>query len=260
VVYHGVNTERFWPVSPQRPIVLRTGKDLVVLRSKAECKSFFGGNPAHTWLFRADRNMPRKCYWTLFAGVAPVLAAHPDTFLIYHAKTIDGGGNLDVEKSHFPPQIAAKMISTGIHDAAGGARIELLNVLYNAADLYCSTSAEGFGLTIAEAMACGVPAVGLHFSSVPEVIGNDTGEPGQGAGGVTVAVGRLTRNIYAHFWAEPDIEAYSRAVEFLVSHKMRRLALGFGAVEHVTKAFSWETAARQFADIIGASVREEIAA
>lgn len=67
LVYHGVNTEDFWPVSAARPIRLGA----TVLRSRDECKSFFGGDPRTTWLLRTDRNMPRKRYASLFRALVP---------------------------------------------------------------------------------------------------------------------------------------------------------------------------------------------
>jgi len=178
--------------------------------------------------------------------------------MVYHCKTIDGGGDLEDEKSHYPAHIAAKMISTGIHDSVGGAPRELLNVLYNAADLYLSTSAEGFGLTIAEAMACGTPAVGLHYSSVPEVIGNLTGEPGPGAGGITVPVGMLVENQYSHFWAGIDEPAFTRAVERLIRHPKQIRQLAITATAHVNRTFTWQKAAAQMSELF--AVRQEIAA
>lgn len=45
---------------------------------------------------------------------------------------------------------------------------------YQAADLFVYPSLyEGFGLPVAEAMACGVPVVTSNISSLPEVVGND---------------------------------------------------------------------------------------
>ena len=263
------SSKKFWPVSSTRPIVLNDGEKLTVLRSRDDCRRFFGGKPEHVWLFRADRNMPRKRYGSLFRSVAPLLAKHPDLFMVYHCKTIDGGGDLEDEKSKFPPHVAAKMISTGIHDAVGGAPVEILNVLYNAADIYCSTSAEGFGLTIAEAMACGLPAVGLHYSSVPEVIGTVDGKPIEtpdgtytaGIGGMTVPVGTLVENQYSHYWAGVKERVYTHAVDYLVAHKQKRQQLGLMASGHVNRTFTWEQAAAQFSELAHqASIPAEIAA
>jgi glycosyltransferase involved in cell wall biosynthesis len=255
VVYHGVDTETFYPVSPERPIVMPMQGGLTVLRSKNDCKRFWGADHNRTWLFRSDRHMPRKRYSSLFRALAPVLMRNPDVDLVYHCRTSDQGGNLDDAKSKFRPDIAARMISTGLNDQFGGVDRRALNALYNAADIYVSVSAEGFGLTIAEAMAAGVPAVGLGYSAVPEVIGAEVPDPWtepyvEGAGGLIVRPGGLVDNPYDHFWAAVDEQAFGQAVEHLVAHRKRRRELGWLASRHVATTFSWATAARQFADII----------
>lgn len=50
------------------------------------------------------------------------------------------------------------------------------NLWYHAADLFVYPSRyEGFGLPVAEAMACGVPVVTSNVSSLPEVVGDSAG-------------------------------------------------------------------------------------
>lgn len=52
---------------------------------------------------------------------------------------------------------------------------EKLPVIYNAFDVYCFPSMSGeetFGLTVLEAMACGVPPVVPNFDGVPSVVGD----------------------------------------------------------------------------------------
>jgi len=49
----------------------------------------------------------------------------------------------------------------------------ILIQLYNAADVLLAPSLyEGFGLTVVEAMACGLPVITSNVSSLPEVVGN----------------------------------------------------------------------------------------
>lgn len=49
----------------------------------------------------------------------------------------------------------------------------ILIQLYNAADVLLAPSLyEGFGLTVIEAMACGLPVITSNVSSLPEVVGN----------------------------------------------------------------------------------------
>jgi len=241
VIYHGVDTEAFYPVSDRRPIVLRGTNTLHVLKTKADCKRFVGLDPDRITLFRADRHMPRKNYASLLRALAPVLAAHQNVDLLWHCRTMDQGGDLDDERSKYPLPIAERMMSTGFHDRYGGVDRKLLNTLYNAADVYVSVSAEGFGLTIAESLACGVPAVGMDYSAVPEVIGQ---------AGIAVPIAHLTDNIYSHFWATVDEVAFGRAVDSLVRSRGARRDLGSKGPIHVGANFTWAKAADAFLDIL----------
>jgi glycosyltransferase involved in cell wall biosynthesis len=63
--------------------------------------------------------------------------------------------------------VAAKVKFTGFVDDAD------LPALYSGARLYaCASLYEGFGFTILEAMACGVPVVSSQATSLPEVAGD----------------------------------------------------------------------------------------
>jgi glycosyltransferase involved in cell wall biosynthesis len=250
VAYHGVDTDTFYPVSMGHPVTFHDAKQLHVLRSKAECKRALGLDPDRILLFRADRNMPRKRYFSMLRAIAPVMAKHPEVDFLYHCRTDDEGGNLADAISHFHPDIARRMIGTGWGDPPyGNLSREALAGLYNASDVYLSTGAEGFGLTIAEAMACGVPAVGIDYSAVPEVIGE---------GGIVVPISGLVDNPYDHFWAAADEPAFTAAVESLVVSKKKRQQLGFLAQLHVRRTFTWAKAA----EVVEAAmpVREVVAA
>ena len=242
--YHGVDTDAFYQATSDHPIVVTEGKLIKALRSKEDCKRHLGIDPNQTLLYRADRNMPRKRYPSMLRAVAPILANHPEVRLLMHCATIDEGGNLDDFRSHlwatYGPEVVKRMETTKVMDAGQMLDRQTLNILYNAADVYLSTGAEGFGLTIAEALACGTPVVGMDFSSVTEVIGD---------AGVLVPVGYLVENIYAYYWANVDEAAYTEAVEFLVTHKARRRELGRLGPRHVERNFTWSSAAAKFAEI-----------
>jgi len=96
---------------------------------------------------------------------------------------------------------------------------------------------------------CGVPAVGMDYSSVPEVIG---------PAGVLVPIAGLIDNIYSYFWARVDEPRFGQAVDDLIRDVAKRRLLGAKGPRHVTEHFSWVTAARQIASLI--ELRNEVAA
>lgn len=242
MVYHGVDTDAFHPVSPERMLVVNGKK----LRSKADCKKLLGMDPKARMILRTDRNVPRKRYPELFRAIAPVLAERPDTSLVIHCSRMDMGGDLEDSLSKFPPRIRSQIILT---DAGGRIDRSMLVALYNAADVYVSNSAEGFGLTLAESLACGTPAVGIDYSAVPEVIG---------PGGMVTPIASLLDNEYGYFWAGANQKLLGDAVGALLDNEPERKRLGRAGVAHVRSSFQWSTAAQQFSELM--SVREAAAA
>jgi glycosyltransferase involved in cell wall biosynthesis len=93
---------------------------------------------------------------------------------------------------------------------------------------------------VAEAIACGTPAVALSYSSLPEVVG---------PAGLLVTDFALIDNIYSYFWAIPKGDGYGEAVERLIVDPELRRRLGLLGPQHVAQ-FSWDTAAEQFEAIL----------
>lgn len=251
VLPHGIDTDLFHPISPSNPLVISQSDmrrsrptwnqgDYRIM-SKAGAKAVFGLPPMRTLALRTDRNMPRKLYPLLLRSFEKVVAHNDSVDLLIHCRTMDHGGNLFDLCSKYPKEVAERFFFTQAHDTFTGLPRSLLVALYNAADLYVSPSAEGFGLTIAEAMACGTPPVALDFSAVSEVVGD---------GGVLVPVGELYDNEYDHQWAKPDEDAYAEAILRLVEHPSERRALGERAVARIKARYSWDETAAGFARLI----------
>ncbi len=246
VAYHGVDADVFHPVDHRR---WEIGEHK--LRSKGDAKRLFGGNPDARWVLRADRFMPRKRYASLLRSMAPVLARRPDVFLVIHCATVDEGGHLHDLVSKLHPAIQSRVVFTGFHDQGVVLDRNLLAALYNAADVYASPSAEGFGLTIAEAMACGTPAVGMDYSAVPEVIG---------PGGLLAPVNYLVDNEYDHAWAAVDERVFGQQVAKLLDDPILRRDMGRAARRHVVETFTWSACAAVFSDLIRAHTAVEAVA
>jgi glycosyltransferase involved in cell wall biosynthesis len=237
LVYHGVDLDTYHPATPSRPIVTSTG---VNVTSKAAAKKVFGIDPKSFLVLRVDRNSVRKNFGDTWKALVPVLKAHEDIEVWFHCKP--EGDQLEVpqilsremdlaERFHFPGGFNTKR---GWQDSD-------LAALYNAADLFVSTSmGEGFGLTLAEAAACGVPIVAQNVASIPEVVG---------PGGLLIEPQRLhTVDSGQDQWL-PDVPAFSEAIERLYSNRKLRNQLGAAGEAHV-KRFSWPEAASRFNDMI----------
>lgn len=237
-IWHGVDHEAFYPVSAEHPIDGSDSehKEPITLRSKRDCKEHFGLNPDGILLLTAERNMPRKNLPAMMRAVAPVLETHPNVQIIFHCRIDDFGGHLMDSKSKLSPKAQMGVGFTNGHDTWRGMGTTTLAALHNAADIYLNAGSEGFGLNLANSLACGVPVLGVDYSSVPEVVGD---------AGVLLPPGPLVDNIYDHRWASLDERAYTKALGVLVVDTARRAALGQKAITQASR-FSWDHSASAF--------------
>jgi glycosyltransferase involved in cell wall biosynthesis len=105
-----------------------------------------------------------------------------------------------------------------------------LAAAYNAATCFVHTGdVETFGLTVAEAMACGRPVVAVASGSLPEVVGES---------GVLASSG--------------DPAAFGRALSRLLADPDRRVALGAAARRRAVALFSPERMGREYAEALAA--------
>ena len=95
---------------------------------------------------------------------------------------------------------------------------------YAASDCFVTYSyaGEGFGLTLAEAMACGTPVVCSSLPAYQEVVGTN-----------------------AILVSPNDPEELTNKLRIILKDPALRVRLGKNGVKHVQTHFSWEKAARQ---------------
>jgi glycosyltransferase involved in cell wall biosynthesis len=219
-----------------------------VITSKAAAKAAVG-YPDRTVLLRTDRFVPRKNFAALFRSMRPVFAAHPEVVLLLHCAPMDEGGILDELISREPGAVEAspgkwshpQIVLTRAHDTFRGLTDDELNTLYNAADVYVSpTMAEGFGLTLAESLAAGVPVVTTDYAAGAEVVG---------PGGILVPVTGYLTNVYAHEWGLIDEPAFTAAVERLITHPAERAELSAAGRRHVRR-YTWARAVDAFDSLL----------
>lgn len=115
-----------------------------------------------------DRNQPRKCLDIAFDGFAQFAEHVPTARLLYHGSLLDIGW--DIEDMAISCGIDGRLILTGRDfTARQGVSTAQLAGIYGLCDVRLSTTAgEGWGLTVMEAMACGVPCIVPEWSALGE--------------------------------------------------------------------------------------------
>lgn len=243
LVYHGVDTDQFWPVS-ERPITVSSG---AVLKSKRDCKKAFGFDPKGFLVLRVDKNSGRKDFAATWKALTPVMAKYRNIQVHLHTSTRNDANGVSLlalfTRSQAQGVERDRWFSPDEHNTFTGWPQQDLNALYNAADVFVTTSrGEGFGLTIAESLACGVPVIAQNVSAIPEVVG---------PGGVLVEPQRLlTVPSGEDVWLA-DIDAFSAAIERVYQSAGLRRDLGEAGREHI-KQFTWDFAAARFNEYIEA--------
>ncbi|MFN2251968.1 MAG: glycosyltransferase family 4 protein [Anaerolineae bacterium] len=169
---------------------------------------------------------PRKNLVTLMRGYAALRARDPDTPPL---AVIGGAGWGGVH----PAKLADELGVGGQVRVLGFVPDDDLPALYSSCSVFAYPSLyEGFGLPVAEALACGAPTLVAAASSLPEV------------GGPAVVQ------------VEPgDHEAGAAALRNLLGDDSRRRSLRIAGPERA-KRFSWERAARETADVYGMVLSE----
>lgn len=233
-VFHGVDSETFHPASVTWP--LHYGN--LELQTKAACKLALGLDPDRKVVLRSDRLVFRKFYDKLLDAMWPVFDRVPEVDLVVHCKPVDDELNLHEELARREGHVG-RVILTGAHDTWNGLSVEGMAVLMNAADLYVSTTGgEGFGLNLAEALACEVPVIVTDWAADAEVTG---------PGGVLIpplhdAYGEVVRHHskYGMDWAVPDARAFVEPIVNLLGKPAQRRSLGAEGRRHVVRSFPWD--------------------
>jgi len=152
---HGVNTELFFKVSDEQKEIL---KQKYGLNGK-----FVIGTVA--------RNQPRKHLDRTLKTMRLLLDKMPNAVLFFHLDPDDLAQPLWKIRSLIQKfGLENRVIFSGMK-AHQGFPASQMNEIYNVMDcFFLSTSGEGFGIPIIEAMACEIPVVATSYTTTPEIV------------------------------------------------------------------------------------------
>ena len=158
VLYHGINTKDFFPIDPKEREKFR--------------KAYFGENNCQKFIISIiNRNQPRKDIPTAIYSFIQARKIWdkdnlPKPFLYLHMDKYDPNGwNLELVM-----QQTGLVENKDYQFSIGQTDVEILNLIYNASDLYVSTArGGGWELSVTEAMASKVPVICPNHTSMGEI-------------------------------------------------------------------------------------------
>ena len=221
VIYHGTNTNDFFPLTPEQKQETRKAIFPPVLQDR-----FIITN--------VNRNQGRK---DVSRSLMVLKQLHnigmKNAFLYMHMQETDFGGSV--------MQMAASIGLNPDNDftipdprqfgAHSGFPIEFLNGIYNASDAYLTTThGEGWGLSITEAMATKLPVIAPNNTSVPEILGEDRGWRVQS--GHTPTHWIIKENDNERMRPLMDVEEAAETIKYIMEHPEE-------AAERAENAYAW---------------------
>ena len=169
VIYHGTNKKDFYPMEDEK-----------IHEFKAKV---FGVHIDDFIVLNVNRNQQRKDLHRSLAAFALFHKKIPNTFYFINCQMDDIGGNIALIGSQYGltmPDPGNKIRgdwtcpAPGTFSSSQGYSLDILNSLYNVADLVISsTLGEGWGLSCTEAMQCKTPVLFPRNTSLLEMIGAD---------------------------------------------------------------------------------------
>ena len=175
----------------------------------------------------ANKDGVRKGLPEQFAAFARFRRTHDDALLLVHSMVKFPTSQLDLERLAFRLGIRDSVRFTDQYaQVAGLMRSQHMAELYGICDVFSNCSfAEGFGIPVIEAQACGTPAVVTDCSAMTELKGPGwmvQGEP-------------FWNPVHEAWWVKPSItgitRAYEKAYRGAASRRQaaREFAMGYDA-------------------------------
>ncbi len=157
VIPHGINTSEFYPFTPEEKL-------------KAKEK-YFGSRDVFV-IGSINRNSPRKDIASLIIGFSKFKHnKQPNAILYLHCNPTDSAGiNVKILCERLQLEYGVDVVIPKDYNENKGYDVQVLNEIYNSFDVFMTTTtSEGWGLSITEAMATKTLVVCPKHTSLTEI-------------------------------------------------------------------------------------------
>jgi glycosyltransferase involved in cell wall biosynthesis len=221
VLPHGTTPDVFYPVP----------KDV----RDSYRKERLGIPPEVPLVLCVNRNQPRKDIPRTLQVFKQIREQIPDAQLLLHMNPGDSAGfDLSAVQHNLRLPRDAVKFPANFSEGVGVPR-DILNLIYNSADVFLTTArGEGWGLSVTEAISCGLPVVAPDHTSFREILRDGRGVlvPPEKYPVFQMADNEQPR------WAA-DVDAMAEAVVALLKDRGSASAIGKKGLEYA-RAISWQ--------------------
>lgn len=225
---HAIDIKNYFPVSEEERLVLR--------KKAGFDNKFVVGVVA--------RNQGRKMLDRTIKSFSMFAKKCPEAILFMHTDPTDIAAPFDINQLILRYKLQNRVVFSGM-SFFNGFDYKQMNEVYNVMDVFLlTTSGEGFGVPIIEAMACKIPVVATNYTTTQELL-IEEGECG--------APVKLSSELTGSWNVERAIMDDNDCVEALVklyNDKELRKRLGEIGKEKVDKIYNWDVVGTQWCNLI----------
>ena len=225
---HAIDTSIYHPLSKEE---------------KEKCKAKFGLQGKFV-VGCVQRNQGRKMPDRMIKAFSIFCKSHPDAVLFLHTDPRDVASPFDMLQLINRYKLNNRVVFSGM-TFFNGFDYKEMNEVYNACDTFLlTTSGEGFGIPIIEAMACEVPVVATDYTTTQELLIED------GECGLPIKLATTLTGSWNVERGVADDDDCVKQLERLYNDKELRERLGKTGREKVEKFYTWDKVGKQWNDLV----------
>jgi len=190
------------------------------------------------------RNQGRKMLDRTIKSFAMFAKEHPNAILFMHTDPRDMAAPFDIAQLIMRYKLQNRVRFTGM-TFFNGFDYKQMNEVYNVMDCFLlTTSGEGFGIPIIEAMGCKLPVVATDYTTTHELLIEE------GECGIPVPISSELTGSWNVERAIMDDNKCVEALSKLYKDAELRKRLGETGKEKVDKLYNWESVGKNWSDLM----------